>query len=91
MSLLDSILNVFLGDKRKKDLKEVSPTVDSILKNYAELNSISNDDLRKITENFKEDIKPIFGGMFLVLQFVDKWYIYTIVLLCSIFMCGGGP
>ena len=59
MSLLDSILNIFLGDKRKKDIKEVSPTVDSILKNYAKLNSISNDDLRKITENFKEDIKKL--------------------------------
>ena len=59
MSLLNSILNVFLGDKRKKDIKEISPIVDSILKNYAELNSISNDDLRKITENFKEDINKL--------------------------------
>ena len=27
MSIIDSILNVFLGDKGKKDVKEVSPIV----------------------------------------------------------------
>ena len=32
MSIIDSILNVFLGDKGKKDVKEVTPIVNSILK-----------------------------------------------------------
>ena len=59
MSLVDSILNIFLGDKGKKDIKEVSPIVDLILKCEDEIKDISNDDLRSITASFKSEIEEI--------------------------------
>ena len=59
MSLVDSILNIFLGDKGKKDIKEVSPIVDLILKCEDEIKDISNDDLRSITSSFKSEIKEL--------------------------------
>ena len=59
MSLVDSILNIFLGDKGKKDIKEVSPIVDLILKCEDEIKDISNDDLRSITASFKSEIKEL--------------------------------
>ncbi len=59
MSLVDSILNIFLGDKGKKDIKEVSPIVDSILKCENEIKDISNDELRSITTEFKNQIKDL--------------------------------
>jgi len=59
MSLVDSILNIFLGDKGKKDIKEVSPFVDLILKCEDEIKDISNDDLRSITASFKSEIKEL--------------------------------
>ena len=59
MSLVDSILNIFLGDKGKKDVKEVSPIVDLILKCEDEIKDISNDDLRSITASFKSEIKEL--------------------------------
>ena len=59
MSLVDSILNIFLGDKGKKDIKEVSPIVDLILKCEDEIKDISNDDLRSITANFKSEIEEL--------------------------------
>ena len=49
MSIVDSILNIFLGDKGKKDIKEVSPIVDSILSYEKEIKDISNDELRSVT------------------------------------------
>ena len=59
MSLVDSILNIFLGDKGKKDIKEVSPIVELILKCENEIKDISNDDLRSITASFKSEIEEI--------------------------------
>ena len=59
MSLVDSILNIFLGDKGKKDIKEVSPIVDLILKCEDEIKDISNDDLRSITASFKSEIQDL--------------------------------
>ena len=59
MSLVDSILNIFLGDKGKKDIKEVSPIVDLILKSENEIKDISNDDLRSITASFKSEIEEL--------------------------------
>ena len=59
MSLVDSILNIFLGDKGKKDIKEVSPIVDLILKCEDEIKDISNDDLRSITASFKSEIEDL--------------------------------
>ena len=59
MSIIDSILNVFLGDKGKKDVKEVTPIVNSILKIEEDLKNISNDDLRSITNSFKKEIQDL--------------------------------
>jgi len=59
MSFVDSILNIFLGDKGKKDIKEVSPIVDLILKCEDEIKDISNDDLRSITASFKSEIEEL--------------------------------
>ena len=59
MSIIDSILNVFLGDKGKKDVKEVSPIVESILKEENQIAKISNDELRSITAKFKTEIKDL--------------------------------
>ena len=59
MSIIDSILNVFLGDKGKKDVKEVSPIVESILKEENQIAKISNDELRSISAQFKIEIKDL--------------------------------
>jgi len=59
MSIIDSILNVFLGDKGKKDVKEVTPIVNSVIKFEEELSKISNDQLRSITQEFKDEIKQL--------------------------------
>ena len=50
MNLLNSILKVFVGDKAKKDIKEISPLVSKI-------NSIE-DEFIKLSENFSQ---LIFG------------------------------
>ncbi len=57
MSFINSILNVFVGSKSKKDLKEVEGTVKEILnfeKDYIKLN---HDELRKKTTHFKNLIE----------------------------------
>ena len=59
MSIVDSILNIFLGDKGKKDIKEVSPIVDSILSYEKEIKDISHDELRSVTDTFKSEIKSL--------------------------------
>ncbi|CAG5084027.1 preprotein translocase subunit SecA [Parvicella tangerina] len=55
--MIKSILNKIFGDKSQKDLKELEPYVGLINEEYAKLSSISNDDLRKKTVEFKNKIK----------------------------------
>jgi preprotein translocase subunit SecA len=57
MGILDSVLKVFVGDKTKKDLKEIYPIVDQIKSFEAQLEKLSLDELRYKTVEFKEKIK----------------------------------
>ncbi len=57
MGILDSVLKVFVGDKRKKDIKELQPIVDKINEIYPGLKNLSNDELRAKTQEFKQKIK----------------------------------
>ena len=54
MSILNSILKVFLGDKAGKDLKKITPLVDTINDYYISLEKMSNDSLRDKTNSFKK-------------------------------------
>ena len=56
MSILNSILKVFLGDKSGKDLKKITPLVDKINDHFIGLEKISNDALRDKTNIFKKKI-----------------------------------
>jgi preprotein translocase subunit SecA len=54
--LLNTILKTFLGSKTDRDLKELSPIVEKTNQAYQALQSISNDDLRAKTLEFKAKI-----------------------------------
>ena len=57
MSILNSVLKLFLGDKSKQDVKAITPIVDKI-KSYDEIISkLTNDELRNKTKEFKLLIK----------------------------------
>ena len=53
MGLLNSIIKTFVGDKTKKDLKQISPLVDKINQYQKDFESLNHDKLRKKTEEFK--------------------------------------
>jgi preprotein translocase subunit SecA len=63
MSLLNSVLKVFVGDKRKKDLKTLEPVIGKVTAFGSALAALSNDELREKTLEFKniikESIQPI--------------------------------
>jgi len=56
MGILDSVLKIFVGDKSKKDVKALQPTIDKIKEAEALLTSISNDELRAKTIEFKQQL-----------------------------------
>ncbi|NJW53680.1 preprotein translocase subunit SecA [Salinimicrobium oceani] len=57
MSFLDTVLKVFVGDKSKKDIKEIQPIVNQILALEKEFEALSLDELRAKTTTFKEKIR----------------------------------
>jgi preprotein translocase subunit SecA len=57
MGILDSVLKAFVGDKTKKDLKQIYPIVDQIKSHESALEKLSLDELRYKTVEFKEKIK----------------------------------
>jgi preprotein translocase subunit SecA len=59
MSLINSILNVFVGNKSKKDLKEVEGIVEEILSFDNKISSLNHDELRNKTIEFKEGIQSV--------------------------------
>ena len=51
MSFINSLLNIFVGDKSKKDLKEVESIVKDILSYESELSlSLNHNELRNIRQ-----------------------------------------
>ncbi len=63
MSLINSVLKVFVGDKSEKDVKALQPLVKEIKSFEQELEGLSHDELRQKTVSFKaqiaEDCKEI--------------------------------
>lgn len=57
MSILNSVIKVFVGDKQKKDLKILQPIVDKVKAFEGNISNLSNDDLRAKTLEFKQRIK----------------------------------
>ena len=57
MSLLNSVLKVFVGDKTKKDLAKILPLVEQINSHYKSFKDLSNDELRKKTFSFKNKLQ----------------------------------
>ena len=57
MSVLNSILKIFVGDKQQKDLKSLQPIVEKVRSFEDSLNNLSNDGLRAKTIEFKSKIK----------------------------------
>ncbi|VAW11573.1 Protein translocase subunit SecA [hydrothermal vent metagenome] len=57
MSFINSVLKVFVGDKSQKDVKELQPMVDQIKSFEAAIESLSHDELRGKTVEFKAKIK----------------------------------
>ena len=54
--MLGKILKLFVGDKSKKDLKEINPIIEKIHSFEQEINNLSNDELRSQTNEFKNQI-----------------------------------
>ncbi|MDP3353117.1 MAG: preprotein translocase subunit SecA [Flavobacteriaceae bacterium] len=57
MNLLNSVLKLFLGDKKKRDLKDLQPIVDRVHTFENEITSLTNDELRQKTIDFRKEIK----------------------------------
>ncbi|MDX6746236.1 preprotein translocase subunit SecA [Polaribacter sp. PL03] len=57
MSILNSVIKLFVGDKQQKDLKILQPVVDDVRKFEATFSKLTNDELRAKTIEFKERIK----------------------------------
>ena len=66
MSLLNSVLKVFVGDKKKKDLKNLQPIVENVRAFDKEMESLTIDQLREKTSFFKQKINKA------VTEFEDK-------------------
>ena len=59
MSFINSILKAFVGDKSQKDVKAIQPLVTKTNSFENALMSLTNDELRNKTVEFKEKIKKI--------------------------------
>jgi preprotein translocase subunit SecA len=56
MSILNSVIKLFVGDKQQKDLKILQPIVDQVRAFESSLASLSHDELRHKTVEFKQKI-----------------------------------
>jgi preprotein translocase subunit SecA len=57
MSILNSVLKVFVGDKSKQDVKAIMPIVKEIKLFEPKIATLSNDELRAKTDEFKSKIQ----------------------------------
>ena len=59
MSFLNSILKVFVGNKAKKDISLIQPIVERVLSAEKQLESLTHDELRQKTLEFKNRIQEV--------------------------------
>lgn len=57
MNIVNSLIKIFVGDKAKKDIKEIQPIVDKIKSYASEFERLTNDELRNKTVEFKKRIQ----------------------------------
>jgi preprotein translocase subunit SecA len=57
MSIINSVLGLFLGNKYERDLKEINPFIDKIKAEYEKVKNLSNDELREKTDELRKEIK----------------------------------
>ena len=57
MKIVNSLLKVFLGDKKSKDIKEMQPLLDKVNAFSGELQQIDLDELRNKTQEFRNRIR----------------------------------
>jgi len=57
MSFVDKLVSKLFGSKTDRDIKEISPVIELVNTEFAKLQSISNDELRHKTIEFKQAIK----------------------------------
>jgi len=60
MNFLNSVLKAFVGDKSKKDVKELQPLVNQIKSFEANLEKLSLDEIRQKTIDFKQKIQDSY-------------------------------
>ena len=59
MAGLLSIIGKLFGNKYDKDVKEIAPVIEQINIEYSKLSSLTNDELRAKTNDFKDQIKDL--------------------------------
>jgi len=57
MKILDSVIKVFVGDKKKQDLKLLQPIIPQVHAFEEEMNQLTHDQLREKTQAFKKTIQ----------------------------------
>jgi len=62
MSFINSILKTFVGDKSKKDVKELQPIVEKIKSHEQAIESLSLDELRRKTVEFRAKIEESYAN-----------------------------
>ncbi|HAM10197.1 MAG TPA: preprotein translocase subunit SecA, partial [Bacteroidales bacterium] len=62
MSIINSVLGLFLGNKYERDIKEINPYITKIHSEFEKLQELSNDALRDLTENLKKEIQSSIEG-----------------------------
>ena len=71
MNILNSVLNVFVGDKSKQDVKALTPVVQKVKSFEKQLEALSHDDLRAKTDEFKskiQDARSVFEDKIVQLE-----------------------
>ena len=63
MSIINSVIKAFVGDKAKKDVKELQPLVNEINAHFSRLQDLDHNALRNKTTEFKSRISEAISGI----------------------------
>lgn len=72
MSFINSVLKAFVGDKSKKDVKDLQPLVNQIKSFEAALEKLSLDEIRQKTIDFKQQIQESYKDITVQIAELEK-------------------
>ena len=73
-NMIEKIIKFFFGDRKEKELKKVLPIIEAINREFEQLNTLNNEELKEKVNDIREEIQQALKPLEIELERLRKEY-----------------